>query len=95
MVNYRTEIRFLIRKGTIRILRKRKCDWLLGIEEWPAHVIGTEEPSPIVMEENFEGEKADRIFIFEDICEDAPESKIQSIPSLLRVKLFMAVMKVA
>ena len=58
-------------------------------------VIGIEEPSPIVIEEKFEGEQADRKFVFEDICEDAPESKIQSVPSLLRVKLFMAAMKAA
>ena len=76
MVNCLTEMSFLIKEGTTRILRKRKCGLLLGIEEWPAHVIGIEEPSPIVMEEKFEGEKADRIFIFEDICEDAPKSKI-------------------
>jgi hypothetical protein len=34
--------------------------------------------------------------MFEDICEEAPESKIQSIPSwLLSVKLFMAARKAA
>ena len=53
------------------------------------------EPSPMVIVEKTEGKQADSKFIFEDICEDAPESKIQSVPSLLRVKLFMALMKAA
>ena len=56
---------------------------------------GIVEPSLMVMEEKEEGKQAYRKIIFEDICEDAPESKIQSVPSLLRVKLFMAAMKAA
>ena len=58
-------------------------------------VMGIEEPLPTIMEENYEGEQDDSKFKFEDICEDAPESKIQSVPWLLRVKLFMSVMKAA
>jgi hypothetical protein len=50
----------------------------------------------MVMEEKGEEEQADRKFKFEDMCEDAPESKIQSVPSVLfRVKLFMAAIKAA
>ena len=45
--------------------------------------------------EKGEGKQAESKFIFEDICEDAPESKIQSVPSLFSVKLFMTLMKVA
>ena len=58
--------------------------------------IGIEDPSPTVMVEKGDGEQADRKSIFEDICEEAPESKIQSVPSwLLSVKLFMAARKAA
>ena len=46
----------------------------------PAQDIGIEEPSPIVIEEKGEEEQTDRKSIF-DMCEDAPESKIQSVPS--------------
>ena len=53
------------------------------------------EPSPMVIVEKAEGKQADNKFIFEDICIDAPESKIQSVPASLRVKLFMALMKAA
>ena len=56
-------------------------------------VMGIEEPLPTMMEENCEGEKDDSEFKSEDICEGTPESKIQSVPWLLRVKLFMALMK--
>ena len=50
----------------------------------------------MVIEEKGEEEQADRKSIFEDLCEEAPESKIQSVPSwLLSVKLFMAAMKAA
>jgi hypothetical protein len=50
----------------------------------------------MVMVEKGEEEQADKKSIFEDICEEAPESKIQSVPLwLLSVKLFMAAMKVA
>jgi hypothetical protein len=45
------------------------------------HEIGIEDPSPMVMVEKGEEEQAGRKSIFEDICEEAPESKIQSIPS--------------
>ena len=58
-------------------------------------VMGIEEPLPTMMDENCEGEKDDSDIKSEDICEDAPESKLQSIPRLLRVKLFMALMKAA
>jgi hypothetical protein len=43
--------------------------------------IGIEDPSPMVIEEKGEEEQADRKSIFEDICEEAPESKIQFVPS--------------
>ena len=49
----------------------------------------------MVIVEKAEGEQADSEFIFEDMCEDVPESKIQSVPSWFRVKLFMALMKAA
>ena len=62
--------------------------------DWPVQDVGIEELSPIVIEEKGEEEQADRKSIFEDMCEDAPESKIQFVPSwLLSVKLFMAAMK--
>jgi hypothetical protein len=58
--------------------------------------MGIDEPSPIVIEERGVEEQSDRKLIFEDMCEDAPKSKIQSVPSLLlRVKLFMAARKAA
>ena len=57
------------------------------------HVMGIEEPSPTIMDEKCEGEQDDNKFKLEDICEDAPESKIQSVPWLLSVKLFMAATK--
>jgi hypothetical protein len=41
------------------------------------------------------GKTSYRKFIFEDICEDALESKIQSVHAWFRVKLFMAAMKAA
>ena len=60
------------------------------------HEIGIEDPSPMVMVEKGEEEQADRKSIFEDICEEAPESKIQSVSLwLLIVKLFMTAMKAA
>ena len=49
----------------------------------------------MVIVEKAEGKQADNKFIFEDICIDAPESKIQSVPASLRTKLFMALMKAA
>jgi hypothetical protein len=55
---------------------------------------GIEEPSPMVTEEKGEEEQADRKIKFEDMCEDAPESKTQFVPLvLLRVKLFIVAMK--
>lgn len=58
--------------------------------------IGIEEPSPMVIEEKGDEEQTYRKFILEDICEEAPESKIQSVPSwLLSVKLFIAAIKEA
>jgi hypothetical protein len=60
------------------------------------HEIGIEDPSPMVMVEKGEEEQADIKSIFEVICEEALESKIQSVPLwLLSVKLFMKVMKAA
>ena len=75
MVNWRTEIRFLISKGTTRILRKLKGAEEEGMKEWPVHETGIVEPSPMVIVEKAEGKQAHSKFIFEDICEDAPESK--------------------
>ena len=57
--------------------------------------MGIEEPLPTIIEEKWEGEQDDSIFIFEDMWEEAPESKIQSVPWLLSAKLFMAAMKAA
>jgi hypothetical protein len=45
------------------------------------HQIGIEDPSSMVMVEKGEEEQADKKSIFEDICEEAPESKIQSLLS--------------
>ena len=60
------------------------------------HETGMVEPSPMVIVEKAEGKQADNKFIFEDICIDAPESKIQSVPVLpWEEKLFMAWMKAA
>ena len=58
-------------------------------------VIGIDEPSPTMMDEDWEREQDDSKFIFEDMWEEAPESKIQSVPWLLSVKLFMEAMKAA
>ena len=55
--------------------------------------MGIEEPSPTIMDEKLEGEQDDSKFKLEDICEDAPESNIQSVPWLLGVKLFMVATK--
>jgi hypothetical protein len=46
----------------------------------------------MVMEQKVEGEQAD-INSYLKTCEDARESKIQFIPLLFRVKVFMAMMK--
>jgi hypothetical protein len=60
------------------------------------HETGIDDPSPMVMVEKGDEEQADRKSIFEDLCEEALESKIQSVPSsLLSVKLFMAARKAA
>jgi hypothetical protein len=48
------------------------------------------EPSPMVIVEKEEGKQPDRKFIFEDICKDALELKVQSVPVWFKVKLFMA-----
>ena len=47
------------------------------------HVMGIEEPSPTIMDEKLEGEQDDNKFKLEDICEDAHESNIQSVPWFL------------
>ena len=60
------------------------------------HETGMVEPSPMVIVEKAEGKQADNKFIFEDICIDAPESKIQSVPEFpCAAKLFMGGRKAA
>ena len=52
VVNCLTEMRFLIRDGETKILGRVKGCVGCGIYECPVQVIGIDEPSPTMMDEN-------------------------------------------
>jgi hypothetical protein len=77
MVNWRTEIRFLISCGETRTLLRRKGDKAVA----PVAVIGMKEPLPTTMDEGVGKQGTDveeRIPASLVMWEVAPESKYQS-----------------
>lgn len=63
----------------------------------PTHETGTDEPKqeqmPTVMDGKMEGWREDSVQLEADMCEEAPESKIHSIPGSWVVREFMASIK--
>jgi hypothetical protein len=78
MVNWRTDIRFLISCGETRTLLRRNGDKIVA----PVAVTGMKEPLPTTMDEGAGKQGTDveeRVPASEVIWEVAPESKYQSV----------------
>ena len=80
-VNARTETRFLIKEGEIRMSRRESEREFVGREAEPTAVIGKAQPSPTMIVEGVEGWGGEEsIPDPEPMCEDAPLSRIHSPP---------------